>query len=177
MRVLVPLLFVAAPCLAEDDLSADMTVFRSIDAGVLCAAEATGREPAPGTRLGFIDLVEGEITLGLRTRRIPALSGLAFGVVAELAEGTDAADVRIIVTHPAMGSDGTVRETWQTDFQGAGTTANFFRFDYPEEQVPGEWTMQALRDGKPLYTARFEVVEPSRMPGFQDPCRGPVPVS
>jgi hypothetical protein len=163
--------------LATADLAADPAVFDRIDAGIICAPAPSGREPAPGTRIGFIDLVDGEITLGQATPRIPALPGLAFGVVARVAEHAGAADVTITVTHPPMGADGIMRETWQTDLMPGGPTANFFRFDYPEERVPGDWTLQAEQDGRVLYAARFQVVDPRLMPGFVDPCAVPPQLS
>lgn len=176
MRSLAPLMFLAAPALAAGNVTADMSMFDRIGSGVLCAAEPTSREPAPGTRLGFIDLVEGEITLGLPAQRIPALPGLAFGVQA-MVGSAGATGVTIIVTHPPMGADGTVRETWETDFTPGNSTANFFRFDYPEERVPGDWTLQAELDGRVLYTARFQVVDPMLMPNFVNPCEMPPQLS
>lgn len=177
MRILAPFLLVATPALADSHLTADPASFSWIGAGVLCAAESSTREAAPDTRLGFIDLVEGEITLGLDTATIPAIPGLSFGVVADVAEGAGRFGVTIVVTHPPMGTDGTVRESWVTDFVSGESTANFFRFDLPEERVPGDWTLQAEQDGQVFYTARFRVVDPASLPGFSDPCPGPVPVS
>jgi hypothetical protein len=176
MRALFPLLFLAAPAFAAGDVTADMTVFAKIGAGVLCAAEASSQQEAPGTRLGFIDLVEGEITLGLPATHIPAIPGLAFGVHAMVGE-TGASGVTITVTHPPMGTDGTTVETWVSDFAPGDTTANFFRFDYPEERVPGTWTLQAELDGKVLYLARFQVVDPALMPNFVSPCELPPQLS
>ncbi len=177
MRALAPLLFLVSPAFADTHVTGDMGFFSEIDAGVICAAEASNREPAPGTRTGFIDLVEGEITLGLATPRIPAIPGLAFGVVATIAEGGGADGVTILVTHPPMGADGTARESWQSDFVPGNRTANFFRFDYPEERAPGPWTLQAELDGRVLYSARFEVVDPATMPYFVSPCEMPPQLS
>lgn len=154
-----------------------MAVFANIDAGIVCAAEASRREPAPDTRTGFIDLVEGDITLGLSGGRIPALPGLAFGVVTRVADGGGAPGATVVVVHPPMGADRTERESWTTDFVAGDATANFFRFDYPEERVPGPWTMQAELDGRVLYTARFEVVDPALMPNFVNPCEMPPQLS
>lgn len=177
MRRLAPLLLLATPACADGHLTADPAAFAWIGAGILCAAETSTRQAAPDTRLGFIDLVEGEITLGRDTAVIPALPGLAFGVLATVAEGAGRFGVTIVVTHPPTGPEGTMRESWTTDFVAGDSTANFFRFDLPEERVPGDWTLQAEQEGQVLYTARFRVVDPASLPGFTDPCPGPAPVS
>lgn len=177
MRAVAPLLFLASSALADSHVTGDMSVYAAIEAGIVCAAEASSREAAPDTRTGFIDLVEGEITLGLATARVPALPGLAFGVVAQVADNGEVRGATIIVIHPPIGAEGTVRESWRSDLVPGNRTANFFRFDYPEEQAPGPWTLQAELDGKVLYTARFEVVDPALMADFVNPCEMPPQLS
>ena len=174
MRMLVLSLTVAAlaqGALADADVTGDPGVFSRIEAGIVCAAENGRREPAPGTRLGYVYMVGGDLTLGLSTRRVPALPGLSFGVLATAAEGNEALGVTIIVTHPPMGAEGSTRDTWESNFFAGSPTASFFRFEYPEERVPGEWTIQAVAGDRVLYSARFEVVHPAAMPDFVDPCQ------
>ena len=83
----------------------------------------------------------------------------------------------IIVTHPPMGPEGSTRDTWEGNFFAGSPTASFFRFEYREEQVPGDWTIQAVAGDRVLYTARFEVVDPVEMPDFADPCAAPPEIS
>ena len=138
----------------------------------------TGRhEPAPGTRLGYVNLVDGEIMVGLATGRVPAIPGLAFGVLATVADAGAAAGVTIIVTHPPMGTEGSTRDIWTSDFFAGSPTASFFRFEYPDELVPGDWTLQAVAGDRVLYTARFQVVVPAAMPHFANPCQEPPQIS
>jgi len=177
MRALVLLSLIATPALAAGDITGDPVMFTALDAGIICAAGDRRREAAPDTRAGFIELLEGSSTLGLSARRIPALPGLAFGVAATMVETAEAQGVTLIVTHPPMGTDGTTRETWQSDFPPGGSVVNFFSFDLPEERVTGPWTMEARFEGRLLYVARFEVLDPAAMPDFVNPCIEPPPIS
>ena len=180
MRMLALSLAVAAvagPAHAQADVTADPGSFTRIEAGILCVDRTGRREPAPGTRLGYVHVVEGEIVLGLAARRIPAIPGLSFGVLATVAEAGQMVGATIIVTHPPMGTDGSTRDTWAGGFVTGSPTASFFRFEYPEELVPGDWTLQAVVGDRVLYTARFQVVAPAAMPSFVNPCEQPPPVS
>jgi hypothetical protein len=181
-RMRLPALTLAAlalahPAWAQSDITGDAGFFARLQAGILCV-DGTGRhEPAPETRLGYVNLVDGQIVLGLATRRVPAIRDLAFGVVALVADTGGQAGVSIVVTHPPMGSDGSTRDVWQNDFVAGEQSASFFRFEYPEELVTGDWTIQARAGDKVFYTARFQVVDPGAMPGFVNPCLEPPPIS
>jgi hypothetical protein len=177
MRVL-PLLFALAPAApAFAEVTGDRTFFATLEAGILCVDGTSTSEPAPGTRLGYIDTVEGDISLGLATTRIPALPDLSFGVISTVIDGQGATGVTIIVSHPPMGTEGSTRDAWQRDFYGGGQDASFFSFDYPEELVTGDWTMQAMLGDRLLYEASFVVVDPGAMPGFASPCQMPPQIS
>jgi Domain of unknown function (DUF3859) len=177
MRALVLLSLMATPAFAAGNVTGDPAVFSDIGAGIVCASGNRTRQPAPDTRAGFIELTEGPFSLGLATGRIPALPGLGFGVVASVAEAGGVEGVTVIVTHPPMGADRTMRETWADDYLPGDAVVNFFSFDLPEERVPGIWTIEAQKDGRMLYSARFEVVDPAAMPNFINPCEEPPPVS
>ncbi len=180
MRILALIPIVAAlagPVRAEADLTAEPGAFDRIEAGIICAPEDGRREAAPDTRLGYVNLVDGDITMGLAARRIPAMDGLAFGVLVTLADAVGTQEVTIIVTHPPMGPGGSTRDVWQSNLSGGRQSANFFRFEYPEERVPGAWTISAMADERVLYTAKFEVVDPAAMPAFISPCEQPPQLS
>jgi hypothetical protein len=132
---------------------------------------------APDTRLGYVNQLKGEVVLGQAARRIPARMGLSFGVVMTAADNAMPAEVTIIVTYPPMGPEGRTRGTWPSAILPGSSTAKFYTFEFAEELVPGPWTMQATAGDTLLYTARFEVVPESAMPGFADPCDGPPPTS
>lgn len=167
----------AGPAHAQADVTHDPGSFTRIDAGILCVDRLGRREPAPGTRLGYVYVTDGQIVLGLAARRIPAIPGLSFGVLATVAQAGQMSDATIIVTHPPMGTDGSTRDAWAGSFVAGSPTASFFRFEYPEELVPGDWTLQAVAGDRVLYTARFQVVAPAAMPSFADPCKQPPQVS
>lgn len=162
---------------AETGLVADPALFATLGAGIICADPPSEQQPAPDTISGFVDLVGGTVYLGRPALRVPALPGLAFGVAGQVVPLSGAQGVTINVTHPPMAPNGVTRQSWTSDFLPGSTTANFFRFDLPEERVPGRWTMQAVLDGQVLYEARFDVVDPARMPGFADPCAPQPPTS
>lgn len=177
MRVLILLSVIGTPALAAGDITGDPAMFTALDAGIICTAGNRTREAAPDTRSGYIELLDGTSTLGLSARRIPAVPGLAFGVIAEMSETDEAQGATVIVTHPPMGEDRTERETWQSDFLAGDTVMNFFSFDLPEERVTGRWTIEARFEGRTLFSARFEVVDPAVMPDFVSPCIEPPPIS
>lgn len=165
------------PALAQSDVTGDQAFFARLQAGILCVDGISRQEPAPDTRLGFVKLVDGQITLGLATQQVPAIPGLAFGVVAHVADTAGQAGVSIVVTHPPMGADGSTRDIWQNDFLPGEQSASFFRFEYPEELVTGDWTIRAETGNRVFYTARFQVVDPGAMPGFINPCLEPPAIS
>jgi hypothetical protein len=143
--------------------------------GIVCAGAPGARTPAPDTIAGFVELVDGHIFVGRETARIPALPGLAFGIVAR--SRTAHPEVTVTVEHPPMATAGATRQVWLSAFDGEAAAANFYRFDQPYERVPGTWRITAAAGGRILYDVVFEVVDPALMPGFTDPCPGPVPVS
>ena len=167
----------AYPAVAPAEVTADPAFFTEAAAGMVCVSGPSTTEAAPGTRLGYIDNVQGDIVMGLATDRIPAIPGLSFGVLSQVADTAGATGVTMIVTHPPMGPEGSTRDTWQRDFFGGSPNASFFQFDFPEELVTGDWTMQAVLGDRVLYSARFTVVNPAALPGFVNPCREPPPIS
>lgn len=180
MRSAILVLSVATltcPAVALAKVTADPAFFTEATAGIVCVSGVSTSEAAPGTRLGYIDTVRGEIVMGLAADRIPAIPGLSFGVISQVADTAGAAGVTMIVTHPPMGPEGSTRDTWQRDFFGGNPNASFFQFDFPEELVTGDWTMQAVLGDRVLLFSRFQVVDPGAMPGFVNPCREPPPIS
>lgn len=174
MRAAALTVLLACPAVAQDGPAWDRTLLERIDWGIVCAEDSGQREPAPETISGFIDIYAGEPWIGLRTRRVPALHGLSFGVIAW---GRGVEGVTITVTHPPMQPSGTTRQSWPAAFAAGEGAANFFTFDIPEEEVPGLWRFTAVKDGTVVYETAFEVVPPAALPDFVDPCPGPAPIS
>jgi len=138
--------------------------------GLICADESGVREPAPGTIAGYIDIYAGDPWIARPTQLVPAVQGLAFGVIAQAGAGMPEGAVTVRMTHPPMAPSGQSVETWESGFGTGVASANFFRFDIPEERVPGLWTMESFVDGRPVYRVTFEVVDPALLPDFVDPC-------
>ncbi len=177
MRLALAICLFPLAAQAGPNIVADPALFVTLGAGIICADPPSEHQPAPDTISGFVDLVDGTVYLGRPAFRVPALPDLAFGVAGQVAPLSGAQGVTIHVTHPPMAPSGVTSQSWVSDFLPDSTTANFFRFDLPEERVPGLWTMQATLDGQVLYEASFEVVDPARLPGFTDPCAPPPPIS
>lgn len=171
-----PLLFAFGNMAAAQEPFHDTSAFRSFAWGIICAEDSGERIAAPDTMAGFIDIYAGKPHIGRATTRIPAIEGLAFGIVAQ-ANGVDLSAVTARVNHPPMGTGGVTRQSWESFFSAAEPSSNFFRFDYPEERVPGPWTMEATVEGRVIYSVTFEVVDPSLMPDFVNPCPGPQTIS
>ena len=84
MRSAILVLSVATltcPAVALAKVTADPAFFTEATAGIVCVSGVSTSEAAPGTRLGYIDTVRGEIVMGLAADRIPAIPGLSFGVI------------------------------------------------------------------------------------------------
>ncbi len=171
------LLLSSGATLAADGPAWDRDLLVVADWGIICAAPPVDTSVQPDTILGFIDQYPGEATIGLRTTRLPALPGLGFGVIARSRQPAGIDGVRITVEHPPIAPLATTRQSWAARIPPEAGAANFYRFDTPEERVPGRWRLTADLDGRILYDVTFEIVDPALMPGFTDPCPGPVPLS
>jgi hypothetical protein len=168
-------LLLPLPALAEPGTH-DPAVFASFAAGIVCAEAPFRQDPAPDTITGFVSIVEGGTSVGLATTIVPALPGLAFGIVARHGD-TRRDGVTVTVTHPPMGPEGVTVETWSADFGAGAEIANFFSFDEDYERVPGPWRMEASHDGQMLYAVDFTVIGPAAWPDFRNPCEEPPPIS
>jgi hypothetical protein len=168
-------LLAAAPAAADGPVW-DRVALGGLDWGIICVDSSGRRAEAPGTIAGFIDIYAGEAVIGQRTLQVPALPETAFGFLLT-GDADGAAEVLITVFHPPMQPGGRTVQSWVTAIAPGETTASFFRFDLAEERVPGAWRFVATEAGRVLLDATFEVADPAAMPGFADPCPGPLPVS
>ncbi|MCX7889654.1 MAG: DUF3859 domain-containing protein [Rhodobacteraceae bacterium] len=161
----------AASCAAaQDGAWHDPALLDRFGYGIICAEESGERAAAPGTIAGYIDIYAGRPWIARPTLRVPALPGLAFGVLARASDAMPEGEVTVTMTHPPMAPSGQSVESWSSAFSRDEAGANFFRFDIPEERVPGRWTMEAFVDGRAVYRVTFDVVDPGALPGFINPC-------
>lgn len=167
-RLALLLTLLASPALAapaEPQAGAEVAW---LEVGVFCALQAMDRMPAPGTASGWIHVPASEITFHWPDRQVvPAAIGLAFGVRVMGAPGfatSDGAEARV------MRPGRTTPEVWASGISDAGDTLSFFRFDTPEELVPGLWTFEGWDGDTLLYRVEFEVVPAAALPEIVDAC-------
>jgi hypothetical protein len=158
-------------------VSYDETRLAEFRWGIICAEETGRRAPAPETMAGFIEIYGGVPYLGRETTRVPAIPELAFGVIARSRAPSGIAEVTVTVTHPPMGASGVTRQRWVTGITGSQANGSFFRFDLPEERLPGRWTFTGEDASGTLFEVEFEVFDPALMPDEGTPCTGAPPIS
>lgn len=138
-------------------------------AGLTCSMDSLGRQTATDTVNGAVSLVDDQdfISTG---RQVPAVLGLGFGVKAQLADPFAIRTVTISVTHPPMGPEGVMRQSWQMQLNGIRTQLTSFRFEDAFELVIGDWTISAVQGDLTLYRVAFTVVPIADFPGLADLC-------
>ena len=143
-----------------------------INYGLVCPAGTATKLPAPGTHLGFITQRDQNQRIEHTTQIIPLSRGVGFGVDVQLPDGTSLRGVEISVFHPPYVGTEVTEERWRSDFLPRTSNLNFFLFEFPFEMVAGEWSIQASHQGTLLYSATFQVVDPSRIPNLSSYCSG-----
>jgi hypothetical protein len=157
----------AAPAMAAPEGPQFAPQIATLEAGVFCALQTMDQMPAPGTESGWIHVPTTEIRFHWPDRQVvPAALGLAFGVRAMGRAGWISTDAEARVTRPGR----TTPEVWDTGFSDAGASLAFFRFDTPDELLPGLWVMEAWDGDIQLYRVEFEVVPASTLPEIVDAC-------
>lgn len=124
-------------------------------AGVICPSDSDALESSD-----FI----------ARTRVVPAVVDLAFGVRAQASMPDGFRDVVITVTHPPFPATGETEQTYRSSVRADGLSGFYFRFDRPSEIVTGAWRITARVDGFVLYDIPFRVIAPSPTEGLLREC-------
>lgn len=148
-----------------------------VEAGIFCPREASGREEAPGTERGYIDLIDGELTADFHTTIIPGELGIGFGVRFQLQEGMGARTAYIVTEHPPFGSPPVTVERYATTVYDDSANASLFTFDFPYEVATGTWTIGVEIDGEMVLSQEFTIVPPEDSFISADMCRGPALMS
>lgn len=169
---LIALLTVPLPLAAQgaDEVGRAISAF---EAGIICAPEVTGTNPAPDTVAGVTNIVDGPVEWVSRGRAVPSVLGMGFGAKAQ-AKGGDIWPVTVVVTHPPMGEGGLTRQSYETIVQGDTLSITLYQFDFDYELLPGPWVIEAYDGDLLLYRANFTVVAPQMVPelaticGFED---------
>lgn len=158
------LALVAAPSLAELAPISTSPGIRVERLGIYCTIEAEGREDAPGTDLGYIDILSGMPDFAFEQREIPARLGISFGIVA--ISDRDISQVRIETLRPGAAKP----DIWFSDFYAGEPALRGFSFDFAHELTPGIWLMEALDGTTRLYSVEFEVLPGTELPGVSSDC-------
>lgn len=166
--------FILLPSLiaAQELLRPEMTSPRiaQTQAGVICAQDPAGSRAAPGTLAGTMHLIDHEPIFVSRTRRVPAVLGIGFGVKSMSASPQGLDNVTMVITHPPMGPDKRQRQSYQTSVSGTDLSLTFYQFDAGYELVTGTWQMSAFDGDDLLYSVTFEVVAPAKVPELAQVC-------
>lgn len=141
--------------------------------GAFCAVEIVGEEVAEGTLSGTINLVDGPPEFYAAGPVVPAQIGIGFGIHLDV-DPDFAGHATVTTTHPPMGTSGITSQTWQTTYTAGNLAYNGFTFEFDYELVVGPWTISAEADGREIYFAEFDVVDPMFAP--PPPC-GSAPLS
>ena len=141
-----------------------------LESGIICPPPSVGDTPAPGTVAGVTHLVDEDPPFVSRSHRVPAVTGIGFGVKSMTASLRGLTDVTMTVTHPPMGKDRVTQQTFQTRIDGTSPSLTFYQFDYAYELVQGPWQLEATKDGEVLYRATFDVVSPQDAPELARVC-------
>ena len=162
MRILSTIFaFALAPGLA---LAAPSTPgVAEFDYGYFCALEPVDEGVAEGTISGTVAYVEGPPPFISRGSLVPARIGVGFGVHVRVLPEYEGM-VTVHVEHPPMGPDGVTRQVWVTDLSADEQEYLGYSFDHSYELVTGPWRMTATANGRVIYDASFEVLDPALMP-------------
>lgn len=161
------LVLCAGPLLADPAPPVLGPAVADLQVGVFCASQAMEQHPAPGTLSGWIHVPANEIAFQWPDRQVvPASLGLAFGVKARLASGVEVPQADMRVYRPGL----TIPDRWTTSFGDLTRTSAFFRFDRPEELIPGLWRVEAWDGPTQIYAVDFQVVPADALPGIVAAC-------
>ena len=140
---------------------------RVLNYGVFKRSEKEEVVKTPETTSGITRIPSGIPILTTATNRIPAKTGICFGMWYEVtnlkAKDGDSVDIVKVVRHPMMTKpDGTTSKGFtfvekQIAKDGRVLSWTGYGFDHPYELAPGVWEIAMKHDGKTLFTQEFIV--------------------
>jgi hypothetical protein len=170
IRTLVLALVFPTLAFAQSTQDKISPVMRSVEAGIICAPPSAGEAEAPGTVAGTTHLISEEPPFVSKTRRVPALLGVGFGIKSQTLDIDGISDVVMTISHPPMGPTGAKSQTFTSTIRGTDPSLTFYQFDFDYELLPGTWQMQASKDGAILYRTTFEVLPANQVPELAHIC-------
>lgn len=135
-----------------------------LEYGVFCDGSDGERIPAPDTELGYIELAPDKVEINLIRQKLPAEIGLAFGVIPHTSRDVNAT---IKVHRP----DRAIPESWDSTIWKDSPGPTYFTFDFPQEQVPGLWALEAWEGDHRLYRVEYLVTPPGSDAGLTGLCQ------
>ncbi len=153
-------------------VSFDESRVSELQYGLVCGSDTAETMPAPKTASGTIQKREDWQKIILETQIIPLVKGIALGVDMKPAAPRAIGNVKIIVTHPPFVGSELTTDSWTTQFDAASSNLNFFEFEHPYELVEGQWTIEARKGFRKLYSVTFQVVVPETVPDMAKLCDG-----
>ncbi len=118
--------------------------------GIFCDTNNGARVAAPGTQLGYVEIAPEGLEIALVRQSLPADIGLSFGVFAQASHD-------VAVTIKVYRPDLPAPETWASTIRADGPGPAYFTFDFPHEQVPGLWAIEAWDGEQQLYRVEYLV--------------------
>jgi hypothetical protein len=157
----------ADPVLADQSVTYDSRRIASMEVGIFCRGEV-GATPSAGsgTIKGTVERLDANPPLVKKTRSVPAIDQITFGV--EAREAVENGVVTITVTHPPLGAGRVTTEHWETQMDPARTTVHSYYLGLSDGNPVGRWTIVGSVGSRTLFQAEFDVV-PRK--GAKDPCR------
>lgn len=140
--------------------------------GIVCYGEPAAQVPAPDTITGFINERATDGSFIVETLRVPVIRGLSFGVRVDVLGGQPLNDVTMTVTHPPQTDANITTESWQSNFGTGGSNGGSFTFEFPYEETPGPWIMEASHGGELLYRVQFDLIDPNLLDRIPKLCEG-----
>jgi Domain of unknown function (DUF3859) len=132
--------------------------------GIYCHVAPQGREEAPQTDLGYIQILVGMPDFSFEQREVPARLGISFGLVA--ISDRDILQARVETRRPGTAQP----DIWYSDFLAGEPALRGFSFDFSHELTPGIWRMEAYEGTDQLYSVEFEVLPGTELPGVSSDC-------
>ena len=161
-RVALALIW-ATPVLADPAAPEFQDPVTELEYGVFCDSETGERVPAPDTELGYIELAPEDVKISMVRQKLPAEIGLAFGVIPHVSR-----DVAVVIK--VHRPDRKTPESWEGTLWKDQPGSSYFTFDFPQEQVPGLWAMEAWDGDRRLYRVEYLVTPPGSDPALSGFC-------
>ncbi len=132
--------------------------------GIFCDTDDGARIAAPGTQLGYIELAPEGLEISQVRQTLPADIGLAFGVFAQASRPVE---VTVKVHRPDLAAP----ETWTSTIRTDAPRPTYFTFDFPHEQTPGLWAIEAWEGENRLYRVEYLVTPAGSDPALSGFCQ------